>query len=163
MASENIFLLHALVMGIFITFVYDLFRILRRVFPHGRFMVALEDMIFWAYCAAEVFLLMYRMSDGKLRWFAVLGAMAGIFLYKKLISPWLVKYSALALGKGVGIIKRILHFLLRPFRFLFREIRDLARRAAVRAARGVIRQRQKMRRNLKKKLTYLLRVLKMTI
>ena len=163
MASENVFLLHALVMGIFITFVYDILRILRRVFPHGGFLVALEDLAFWAYCAAEVFLLMYRLSDGTLRWFAVLGAMAGIFLYKKLISPWLVKYSALVLGKNVEFLRRIINFLLRPFRFLFRRMGSLARRTAGRAVHGAARHRQKMRGRLKKKLTYLLRVLKMII
>lgn len=152
MASENVFLLYALSMGIFITFVYDLLRILRRVFPHGGFLVALEDLIFWAYCAVKVFFLMQRMSDGTLRWFAVLGAMAGILLYKKLISSWLVKYSA-----------RILLFLLKPFFVVCRKIKDLARKAAGWTSQGIVRHRQKMRRNLKKKLTYLLRVLKMTI
>ncbi|MDE6168338.1 MAG: spore cortex biosynthesis protein YabQ, partial [Acetatifactor sp.] len=47
MASENEFLLHALLMGIFITFVYDLLRIFRRVVPHKAFFVSLEDLAFW--------------------------------------------------------------------------------------------------------------------
>ena len=38
MASEKEFLLHALLMGIFITFVYDLLRIFRRVVPHKAFL-----------------------------------------------------------------------------------------------------------------------------
>ena len=56
MANENSFLLYALLMGIFITFIYDIIRIFRRVVPHGSFLVALEDIAFWIYCAAEVFL-----------------------------------------------------------------------------------------------------------
>lgn len=106
---------------------------------------------------------MYRLSNGTLRWFAVLGAMAGIFCYKKLISPWLVKYSALVLGKAVEMIRRALHFLLKPFRFLFRKIGGLMRKAAGRTVHGARRRRKNLHVFLKKKLTYLLRVLKMTL
>ena len=103
MGSENTFLLHALLLGIFITFVYDLLRIFRRVIPHGAFFVSLEDIVFWVYCGAEVFLMMYHEGDGSLRWFAVLGAAVGMFLYKKLISRWFVKYVSLGLGKALKI------------------------------------------------------------
>ena len=50
MASENEFLLQAFLTGIYITFVYDLLRIFRRVVPQGTFMVSLEDILFWIYC-----------------------------------------------------------------------------------------------------------------
>ena len=84
MAGENQFLLHSLMMGAFILFVYDILRVIRRVIPHGWFWVAVEDLVFWFYCGAEVFLLMYHESNGTLRWFAVTGALVGMFLYKKL-------------------------------------------------------------------------------
>ena len=78
MVSENEFLIHALLLGVYITFVYDWLRIFRRVMCHSSFFVFIEDMGFWAYCAQKVFLLMYHESDGTLRWFAVLGAFAGM-------------------------------------------------------------------------------------
>ncbi len=159
MADENAFLLYALVTGIFVTFVYDILRILRRVFPHSGFMVSVEDLGFWAYCAAEVFLLMYRMSDGTLRWFAVLGAMTGIVLYKKLVSPWFVRYTALALGKVREFLEQALSIPLRPLRALWRRLRDAWHgKAAQRANR-----RRKVKKVFKKKLTFLLKVLKMTM
>ena len=49
--NENVFLLHAFLLGIEITFQYDILRILRRVFTHGNGMVSLEDIAFWIYCA----------------------------------------------------------------------------------------------------------------
>lgn len=129
MGSENVFLLHAFLMGIFITFVYDLLRIFRRVIPHAAFFVSLEDFAFWIYCGAEVFLLMYHESDGSLRWFAVLGAMAGMFLYKKLISGLFVKYVSLALGWILKILGKILKFLCRPFGFVGRKAGKTVRKA----------------------------------
>ena len=70
MASENEFLLQAFFTGVYITFVYDVLRIVRRVISHGELMVSLEDLVFWIYCADRVFLLMYYESNGTLRWFA---------------------------------------------------------------------------------------------
>ena len=157
--NENIFLMHSLLMGIFITFVYDLLRIFRRVVPHARLFVSLEDLAFWVYCGAEVFLLMYRESNGTLRWFAVLGALAGMFFYKKIVSPLFVKYTSLLLGKALELLGRILKWLCRPFCFAGRKTGSAARRAGGRLRRRM----KKIRRGIKLRLTYFLKVFKMNL
>ena len=96
--DENVFLLHSFLLGVGITFLYDILRILRRVFAHSTSMVSLEDLAFWIYCAGKVCLLMFHESNGNLRWFAVLGALAGMYLYHRTISPFFVKYVALGLN-----------------------------------------------------------------
>lgn len=159
MAAENEFLLHALLMGIFITFIYDILRILRRAIPHGNFLVSLEDFVFWIYCAAKVFLLMYHESNGSLRWFAVFGALSGMFLYKKLVSPRFVKYVSLGLCKVLEVLGRLFHFLFKPFR----AVRTKARNTAQRTGNRLCRVLRGMRRRTKKKLTFFLKVLKMTL
>ena len=143
MASENEFLLHALLMGIFITFVYDILRILRRAIPHNGLMVSLEDLGFWIYCAEKVFLMMYHESDGNLRWFAVIGALTGMFLYKKLV-------------KVLGMLGKAGGFLFRPFRAAGAKTCAMAGAAGNRCGRLL---RGGMQR-LKKKLTFFLKVLK---
>lgn len=152
MSSENEFLLHALLMGIFITFVYDILRIFRRVMPHGGFLVSLEDLAFWIYCAAEVFLMMYHESNGNLRWFAVIGALVGMFLYKKLVSPRFVKYVSLWLGK-------VLKFLLKPFRLA----KAKGKAAAKTAGSKFYRLMRRGKRHVKIRLTFFLKMLKMTL
>lgn len=152
MVSEGVFLLHSLIMGVFVTFVYDILRIIRRVIPHGSFCVSVEDFIFWVYCGAEVFLLMYHESNGTLRWFAVTGALVGMFLYKKLFGRLFVKYVSRGLGmllKGIG---RIWKRLFRPVRLAGRKVGNGTRR---------LMGRQK--RFLKNRLTYFLKVLKMNL
>ena len=157
MASENEFLFHALLMGIFITFVYDILRILRRVIPHKGFMVSLEDLAFWIYCAEKVFLMMYHESDGNLRWFAVIGALAGMILYKKAVSPWFVKYVSMGLERILRVLVKIGNFLWKPFRIAG------ARTGAAAGAAGnrFIRLLRSGKRKMKKKLTIFLKVLKM--
>lgn len=159
MTNENEFLFHALLMGIFITFIYDLLRIFRRVVPHNGFFVSAEDLGFWIYCGGEVFLLMYHESDGTLRWFAVLGALAGMFLYKKLISPPFVKYTSLALKRLLKICGRVFGFLCRPFRFVCKG----ACAAAGRTGRRTGRLLRKIKRRLKNRLTYFFKMLKIAL
>lgn len=152
MVSENEFLLHSLIMGVFIPFVYDILRIIRRVIPHGPFWVSVEDLGFWIYCAAEVFLLMYHESNGTLRWFAVIGAMTGIFLYKKLFSPFFVGYASRAAAWALGILGKGIRCLCRPFRYMGQK-----------AGRGARRLAGRQKRFLKKKLTFFFKVIKMNL
>ncbi len=159
MASENMFLFYALTMGIFITFLYDIFRILRNVIPHNSFMVSLEDIGFWIYCAVRVFLLMYHESNGSLRWFAVLGALAGMFLYKKLISTVFVKYATWLLNKIFSIIGKVLRFLFHPFIVVFQKCRNRAKRVS----RQISHKKSHMGWLIKKKLTLFVKLLKMNV
>lgn len=155
MADENIFLLHAFLLGIFITFVYDLLRIFRRVVRHGAFAVSVEDLGFWTFCAIEVFLLMYRESNGNLRWFAVIGALAGMLLYRRTFSILLVKYVSLLLQKLLSVLRRIGGFLWRPVAAAGRGMGRLGGKAAAR--------KKKFFAFVKKGLTQRLKMLKMII
>lgn len=158
---ENTFLVHAFLFGIVITCVYDMLRIFRRVFPHGNFMISLEDFLFWIYCGVEVFLLMYHESNGVLRWFAVLGAIAGMLLYSRTVSPLLVKYVSFLLKKVFDLLWKVFCFLGKPFCFLLGIIGRKWRllQGKIRLRRGKMLEGGS--RRLKKKLTYLREVLKM--
>ncbi|MDE6063658.1 MAG: spore cortex biosynthesis protein YabQ, partial [Lachnospiraceae bacterium] len=116
--SENLFLLYSFGMGIFITFVYDIFRIWRRVLSHNRFFISLEDILFWIFSAISVFYLMHAQSNGTLRWFAVFGALIGMILYKKTISPFYVKWSCFVLMKKINFFIRFMNFLVNLLRIL---------------------------------------------
>ena len=157
MVSENEFLLHALYMGSFITFLYDILRIFRRVIPHGRLAVSLEDIAFWIYCGIKVFLMMHHESNGTLRWFAVLGALTGMLLYKKLISPGFVRVVSGLLQKLMAVLAKIGSFVFRPFVKVGTILGKTADNTRKRAARG----RRLLGRGIKKKLTFFLKVLKM--
>ena len=156
MESENIFLLYALFMGIFITFVYDILRIFRRVIPHGVLLVSLEDIGFWIYCGAKVFLLMYHESNGTLRWFAVLGALMGMILYKRLVSCLFVKYASLLLQKIVQVLVKIGKFISTPVLRLLQKAKNTAKKRKAKASRN----KSHIRWLRKKKLTFLRKMLK---
>ena len=146
--GENLFLLYSIGMGVFVTFVYDLLRSLRRAIPHNNFFVSVEDIFFWIFCAISVFLMMQKQSDGTLRWFAVGGALLGMFVYRKTFSKLLVRFLS-------GILKWILKWLGRFLRLLGRPIG-----AAGRQGRKFFRR---FRPFLKKRLTRLRKMLRMIL
>jgi len=159
MSVESKFLLHALLMGVFITFLYDILRIFRRVIRHGDFLVSLEDFAFWVFCGGEVFLMMYHESNGTLRWFAVLGAMVGMVLYRKLISPWFVKYASLVIRKILDILLRALTFVFKPAVFVCGKTKS----GAGKLKGGIGRLLRRIKKEIKIKLTYFRKILKMNL
>lgn len=153
MANENIFLLYALRMGIFITFLYDNLRAVRRVIPHNLFWISLEDLIFWIYCASQVFLLMYHESNGTLRWFAVLGALVGMMLYMRLISRHYVYCASFILGKFCFVLVKIGRVMFFPLHKMSQALKKGLKR--------IFRKGYKLGGRLKKKLTSYRKMLKM--
>lgn len=155
--SENQFLLLSFFTGVQITFLYDLLRIFRRVMPQGEVMVSLEDIAFWIYCTFKVFLLMYRESNGTLRWFAVLGALMGMGLYRKLVSPFLVKNVSRVLSyilyKTRQVLYKILCFFMHPIKKIMHKMREKTERAIRRHAVKMLKKREIRGHFLKKQLT----------
>ncbi|MBQ8527403.1 MAG: spore cortex biosynthesis protein YabQ [Lachnospiraceae bacterium] len=103
--NESVFWLYCFLTGMAITMVYDLLRILRRVVKHPYGLVAVEDIAFWIFVSVALFLLLYHMNNGTLRWFAVFGLFAGMFFYKKIFGDFFVGFMS-------TIIKRILHLVV---------------------------------------------------
>ena len=139
--------------GIGMLFVYDLFRIFRRVVKHGTTWIAVEDMFFWVGCAFWLFRLMYRQNDGNIRGFVILGVFAGMLIYSLGCSPFIVRGGTAILRFIVKIIEKIGGFLFTPFRFAGRQIG--------RGAKSAGRLCKKKGRSLKKRLKKLCKAVKM--
>ena len=133
--SQNIFqelqfLLYAILFGAFLTSVYDIFRILRRVFQHSNILISLEDLIFWIYCAVSVFYLLNYQSDGKLRWFSAAGAALGMGFYHLTFSRIFVPFFSFLFGKLAKGIGCILHILWIPAKSAGKQSKRLGQRGA---------------------------------
>ncbi|MBR4083160.1 MAG: spore cortex biosynthesis protein YabQ [Lachnospiraceae bacterium] len=116
MSKDTLFLLQAIEVGAAITFLYDWLRTLRRVIPHKQFAISLEDLFFWIFCAFQVFVWMYRVTNGGMRWFAVVGALTGMYLYKKLLSRIFVNCFTWILSGVLAVLMKILRILSKPLK-----------------------------------------------
>lgn len=153
--NEVVFLLHSLVLGVGITFVYDGFLIMRRLIKHTMLMISLEDMLFWMGCAIFVFFMLYEENNGILRWFAVLGAGIGMLIYKKTLSGFVVGGVTKVLSFLMRLCSELLQLFLKPLSFL-----DKKRRAGSRYLR---RKSGKIRKYMRNKLTAYKKVLKIIL
>lgn len=70
---------------------FDLFRMLRKLLPHSRLAVALEDIIFWTVTGICAFLLLMIFQSGRLRIFLPIAFGMGSAL-------WMASFSRLLLG-----------------------------------------------------------------
>lgn len=112
--------------GIVLLVLYDCIRILRRLIKHNKLSAALEDILYWIVSALLIFRMMYRINDGSIRGFAIVGMLIGMVLFHYSISDPLVYILSngihkcfLAGQKAVKVIMKPIVWLYRRFRWLF--------------------------------------------
>ena len=99
----------AMLRGALILALYDLLRIIRRLIPHGVWLVAVQDLLYWISTAFLIFALLYRENDGAVRGYALFAVAAGMIVYYYLVGSRIVEPVS-------GILKKVFGFLLKPFR-----------------------------------------------
>jgi hypothetical protein len=98
--EQIFFLVTTLCGGMFLMFGYDLLRLWRWIIPHRTIWFWIEDTLYWSAMSLPVFVVFYRMIDGVLRWYGMVGLLVGGILYECGIS--------IPIRKGLsGIWKRI--------------------------------------------------------
>ena len=153
--NEVMFLLHALLLGVVITFVYDWFLVARRVIRHTVLLISLEDMLFWIACAISIFYMLYEENNGALRWFAVAGAALGMLIYKKTISGYFIKIAVKVFSCIIGILARLFGLLGKPVKRMASKLKK--------GHQAVSGKSLTLGKYLKKKLTEYIKLLKMIL
>lgn len=150
--SQGYLFLTALLLGVALCFLYDLFRVFRRVVPHNLRAVTLEDFLFWILWTLAVMTMLDTMDRGVVRGFSLGAVFLGMLLYLLCFSRSVLAVLVF-LARGIfKILGRIFGILLAPIRKLVVFIRPIMRynrekrrerRLAGREKRREIRQRIK--------------------
>ena len=117
--NESIFWLYCFATGIAITVVYDLLRVFRNLIKHPYIAVAIEDIIFWIFVSVILFLLLYYLNNGTVRWFAVFGLFLGMLFYKKIFGDFLVNFMSTILGHILHLVVSVLNVPLKVVKGAF--------------------------------------------
>ena len=72
--------------------VYDGIRIIRRIFPHGIFMVSVEDLGYWLVISFCFFLHLTQVNNGTIRGYVLLGSLLGAWIYYRFCSRFVMRY-----------------------------------------------------------------------
>ena len=119
-SMEARFLLMCIAAGLAAAFLYDIFRISRRVAGGGDFVTAAEDLVFFAAAALILFYAAYRGNGGEVRFHGILGGISGAAVYFLIARNRLMNAGVAAvyfLGKAAAAAAKAVFF---PIRLLFR-------------------------------------------
>ncbi len=113
--TEAVFFLVSVCCGMGLVWVYDLFRIVRRLMPHGNIWIGIEDICYWIFCTIAVFLLLYERNNGMVRAFCFIGIALGGALYMSLLSRFWIKICVKVLGTVLKLFRKIWEIAGAPF------------------------------------------------
>lgn len=81
-AQQVQFILLMTISGMSLMAGYDMLRLIRWLFPHGKVSIAVEDLLYWAIVSVPVFYLFLEFHDGIIRWYGLVAVFSGIILYE---------------------------------------------------------------------------------
>lgn len=118
-AELKVFIL-TLAGGILSGFLYDVFRIFRRVKKTGQIMTFTQDILYWVLNIVVVFGVIFYANYGRLRWYEFFGIILGVLLYQYALSQFIIKISVTVIHFFQKVLKWILKILIYPFYLIYR-------------------------------------------
>lgn len=110
----NIFLAFILI-GFTIGLLFDIFRVLRRVYKTPDFVTIIQDIAFWIISGIILLLGIFVINEGKIRAYLFIGLFIGIFFYIAIASKAVMKI-------GTNILNLFNKIVLSPIQKLFKLI-----------------------------------------
>lgn len=112
--------------GILMGIGYDIIRIIRRLFPHNRIFIGIEDILFFLISSILIFIKIFKANYGTIRGFILLGILLGVLLYYLTISNLIINTSIKIINKGTYVFKTYLitpiKIATKPIRFLLKKL-----------------------------------------
>lgn len=122
-ARETMIFLGCAACGMVLGLLFDILRISRRVVKTGNFIVMIEDLLFWLVASFFVFVSIFYLNDGELRWYEFFGIALGSGFYMLAFSPWILKVSVYVLNFFKKLMIWIIKILFAPFKFIAKLLR----------------------------------------
>ena len=106
--------------GFLIGLIYDFCRIIRSIAKPGVWLTGMMDLLFWILIGVLSFLVIFRVNDGEVRIYTIVGFAVGWGLYVLTLSPYIRKALTWIFWALAKAIRWLITILLWPFRFLIR-------------------------------------------
>jgi len=127
----NVFL-SALITGITTGFIYDLLRMKRRALKTRRFLISVEDVLFWIVTAILVFITAYISNQGEIRPYFFMALALGISIYFWLFSRWITEVITFLVKVIIWPFDKLISLLRPPVKWLFALIGKAAQKTGKR-------------------------------
>ncbi|MBR0277761.1 MAG: spore cortex biosynthesis protein YabQ, partial [Clostridia bacterium] len=104
--------------GVLTGFLFDTFRISRKLIKTNVLTTSLEDIFFWIITSLVVFIISLKFNDGEIRWYMFAGMLIGAGLYLKTISKFIISLFVFLIIMIKNIIVRILKIIFFPVKLI---------------------------------------------
>jgi Spore cortex protein YabQ (Spore_YabQ). len=109
--------------GIVLGFIFDIFRIKRRILKTGIVLITIEDLLYWIFAAFIFFFTVYLFNDGQIRGYTIAGCLLGSVFYFAALSPIVLKVSVTVIDGVIRGVKFLIKIILLPVKFIIRLLR----------------------------------------
>lgn len=139
------------IIGFFLGFLYDIFRFIRIVIPHSRFIVNIEDMLFLTFSGFVLFYFSLEIGQGAFRLYYAVSALFGAAVFRFTFG-FLTAFIASVVKKLLFVILNFMNRLfLVPIKNFFGKMYQKAKRVFGTMYRKSEKIAEKARLHLKKK------------
>ena len=125
MAQQTMVFLQSMVLGALLGLLFDDFRIIRIAIPATKLFVAMQDIVFFAVCAAATFLFLLSGADGKVRFFLIIGEVLGAVIYFCSLSIVVMSFSRVIISVVHWLINLVMSFVILPILKIISQIVEI--------------------------------------
>ena len=104
--------------GFIIGFIYDCYRMVRKITKPGIWVTGIMDLLFWIIMGALSFLVIFYVNDGEVRIYTIAGFVIGWALYVLTLSAFIMKALTWSYAILARMIRWLVNLILWPFRLL---------------------------------------------
>ncbi len=125
--SQEYMLAVSVMGGMFLGFIWDIYRLFRHYIKLGSVGTAMGDIVYWIVSIYISVNLIFDLSYGNVRLFILLGFLLGALLYFYGISRYILKASIFVVDTILKVLKKILNLMMIPVRFLINLLKVILR------------------------------------
>ena len=112
--EQLISFIYFIIVGIVLSIIFDIFRILRRTIKTSDIVTNIQDILFCIITGIVMLLSIYYFNKGQLRLYIFIGIILGVTFYMIFISKYFIKINITI----INFIKKILYLIIKPFIFI---------------------------------------------
>lgn len=119
--EQLISFIYFIVVGIILSIIFDIFRILRRTIKTSDIVTNIQDVLFCIITGIIILFSIFYFNKGELRLYIFIGIILGIIFYMIFISKYFIKINV----EIINFIKKIIYLILKPFIFILNFTKSL--------------------------------------
>ena len=141
--SQEYMLLVSVMGGMFLGFIWDIYRLIRHYVKLGKVGTAAGDIAYWLISVYLSIQIIYEISYGNLRVFILMGFMLGALLYFYGISNYILKIFIFCVDSILFIVKKFVSFMVYPITFLIGKIKNILYPYKIKVEKGIIKAKRR--------------------